>query len=60
MIDTSIRCGIVPSNVTRETDSLFPCFSKSCQQFFSVARCIVSIMANTSPVSETLLTKRAL
>ena len=27
---------------------------------FSVARCIVSIMANTSLVSETLLTKRAI
>ena len=62
----SIQCGIVPSNVIQETDSLFPCFSKSYQQFLyytsvwlDVARCIVSIMANTSLESETLLTKHS-
>ena len=53
------HCSLKCHQIFQETDSLFPCLSKSCQQFlhFSVARCIVLILTNTSLVSETLLTK---
>ena len=54
----SIQCGIVPSNVTRYSVSTLQ--QELSILHFSVARCIVSIMANTSLVSETLLTERAI
>ena len=65
MMHASVQCGIVPSNVTRYSKKQTRCFSKSYVStvlilHFSMARCIVSIIANTSLMSETLLTKRAI
>ena len=53
MMHATIQCGIVPSR-----NRLM--FQQVLVTHFNVARCIVSIIANTSLVSETLLTKRAI
>ena len=64
MMHASIQCGIVPSKchqIFQENRLTVSMLSKSYLILhFSVARCIVSIMTNTSLVSETLLTKRAI
>ena len=64
MMHASIQCGIVPSNVTRYSKKHVSMLKQELLTVlilhFSVARCIVSIMANTSLVSETLLTKRVI
>ena len=50
------HCSLKCHQIFQETDS----FQQVLVPHFSVARCTVSIMVNTSLVSETLLTKRAL
>ena len=60
MMHASIQCGIVPSNVTKKethcSHASARAINSSCIHF-SVARCIVLIMANASLVSDTLLNK---
>ena len=51
MMHATIQCGIVPSNVTRYSKKQTHCVHASAR-----ARCVVSFMANTSLVSETLFT----
>ena len=62
MMHASIQCGIVPSNVTGYSKKQTHCFHASARAINSshiTLQRIVSIMANTSLVSETLLTKHS-
>ena len=63
MMHASLQCGIVPPDIPRNrltVSMLQQELSTVLILHFSVARCAVSIMANTSLVSETLFTKPAI